>query len=108
MPKVTYVESSGAEHALNLSSGTTARDAAINHGIPGIDGDCGGLCACATCHVYVDPAWIDTVGRSVAGELEGELLQFAEDVRENSRLACQITITEELDGLILRIPASQH
>ncbi|MDO9460829.1 MAG: 2Fe-2S iron-sulfur cluster-binding protein [Alphaproteobacteria bacterium] len=108
MPKVTYIEHNGTEHVVAVDSGTTCRDAAIDNDIPGIDGDCGGVCACATCHVYVDPAWLDKTGRTVAGEMEAELLQFAEDFRENSRLACQIKVTEDLDGLVLRIPAGQH
>ena len=108
MPKVTYIEADGATHNVDVASGTTGRDAAIDNNIPGIDGDCGGVCACATCHVYVDPEWIDRVGRAAEGEMEAELLQFAEDCRDNSRLACQINITDELDGLVLNIPAGQH
>jgi 2Fe-2S ferredoxin len=108
MPKVTYIEADGAAHTVDVASGTTGRDAAIDNDIPGIDGDCGGVCACATCHVYVDPAWIDKVGRAVEGEMEAELLQFAEDFRDNSRLACQIDITDALDGLVLNIPSGQH
>jgi len=108
MPKVTFIGHNGAEHVVTVASGATGRDAAINNDIPGIDGDCGGVCACATCHVYVDPAWLDKTGRAVAGEMEAELLQFAEDFRETSRLACQITLTDDLDGLVLRIPAGQH
>lgn len=108
MPKVTYIENNGTRHVVTVASGTTGRDAAINNDIPGIDGDCGGVCACATCHVYVDPAWLDRVGRAAPGEMEAELLQFAEDFRETSRLACQIKITGELDGLVLNIPAGQH
>lgn len=108
MPKVTFIAHDGTEHVLSVASGTTARDAALDNDIPGIDGDCGGVCACATCHVYVDPAWLDKVGRVTFGEMEADLLQFAEDFRENSRLACQITITDQFDGLILNIPAGQH
>ncbi len=108
MPKVTYIEADGATHTVEVASGTTGRDAAIDNDIPGIDGDCGGVCACATCHVYVDPGWIDKVGRAAEGEMEAELLQFAEDFRETSRLACQIEITEALDGLVLNIPTGQH
>jgi ferredoxin, 2Fe-2S len=108
MPKVTFIAHDGTEHVLNVASGTTARDVALDNDIPGIDGDCGGVCACATCHVYVDPAWLDKVGRVTSGEMEADLLQFAEDFRENSRLACQITITDQFDGLILNIPAGQH
>lgn len=83
-------------------------DAAVNNGVPGIDGDCGGECACATCHVYVDGAWIDRVGTAEPGGMEANLLQFAEGSTENSRLACQITMTDDLDGLTLRIPEGQH
>ncbi len=108
MPKVTYIEMNGTEHAVTVPGGTTCRDAAINNDVPGIDGDCGGVCACATCHVYVDPAWLDRTGRAVQGEMEAELLQFTQDFRETSRLACQIELTDELDGLILHIPAGQH
>jgi ferredoxin, 2Fe-2S len=108
MPKVTYIEANGTRHVLTVASGTTGRDAAVNNDIPGIDGDCGGVCACATCHVYVDAAWLDRTGRAVAGQMEADLLQFAPDFRETSRLACQLNITDELDGLILLIPAGQH
>ena len=108
MPKVTYIEANGAEHVVTVASGTTGRDAAVDNNISGIDGDCGGACACATCHVFVDPGWIERVGRVAEGEMEASLLQFVEDFSENSRLACQINITEELDGLVLRIPAGQH
>ncbi|HEX4889390.1 MAG TPA: 2Fe-2S iron-sulfur cluster-binding protein [Alphaproteobacteria bacterium] len=108
MPKVTYIEANGAKHDVTVDSGTNCRDAAVDNDIPGIDGDCGGVCACATCHVYVDPAWLGKTGKAVPGEMEAELLQFAEDFRENSRLACQIKITSDLDGLVLRVPSSQH
>ncbi len=108
MPKVTYIEHTGVEHVVTVASGTTGRDAAVDNDIPGIDGDCGGVCACATCHVYVDAAWLDRVGRVKEGAMEAELLQFAEDFRETSRLACQINITDKLDGLVLIIPAGQH
>lgn len=105
---MTYIEPGGTEHVVTVPSGTTCRDAAIDNNIPGIDGDCGGACACATCHVFVDPGWIDKVGKVVDGEMEASLLQFVEDFKENSRLACQINLTDELDGLILRIPLGQH
>lgn len=108
MPKVTYIEASGTEHVVSLANGTTCRDAAMDNDIPGIDGDCGGACACATGHVFVDPAWLDRVGRAVEGEMEANLLQFVPDLSENSRMACQINITDALDGLVLRLPASQH
>ncbi len=74
----------------------------------GIDGDCGGECACATCHVHVDAAWMARTGMAEPGGMEANLLQFAEGSTENSRLACQITMTDDLDGLMLRIPDGQH
>lgn len=108
MPKVTYIEHNGTKHVITAGNGTSCRDAAVDNDIPGIDGDCGGVCACATCHVYVDAAWLDKVGRVTPGEMEAELLQFAEDFRETSRLACQITLSDALDGLVLNIPTGQH
>ena len=76
--------------------------------MPGIDGDCGGACACATCHVHVDPTWIDKVGRLKEGEAEAELLQFAEGASEYSRLACQIPMEAAMEGLVLHVPAQQY
>ena len=78
----------------------------VINGVPGIDGDCGGICACATCHVYVDPAWLDKLPPKQ--EMEETMLDFAQDVRPNSRLSCQITVTPALDGLVVRTPKSQH
>lgn len=108
MPKVTFIEANGAKHDVSVSSGINCRDAAVDNDIPGIDGDCGGVCACATCHVYVDPAWLAKTGKTVPGEMEAELLQFAPDCRDNSRLACQIKMTDALDGLVLHVPEGQH
>ncbi|MFZ5835149.1 MAG: 2Fe-2S iron-sulfur cluster-binding protein [Pseudomonadota bacterium] len=108
MPKVTFIAHNGTKNTVTVPNGVSCRDAAVDNDIAGIDGDCGGVCACATCHVYVDPAWLDKVGRAVEGELEADLLQFAEDFRETSRLACQIIVTDALDGLVLNIPAGQH
>ena len=81
-------------------------EAAVVNDVEGIDADCGGACACATCHVYIDQDWTAIVGP--AEELEAEMLDVAEEVKENSRLSCQIKITEELDGLIVRTPESQY
>jgi 2Fe-2S ferredoxin len=81
---------------------------ALDHGIEGIYGDCGGQCACATCHVYIDPQWLDIVGRPEPSSVEAALLEGAPaDVTENSRLACQISLTDELDGLLVQIPEGQ-
>jgi 2Fe-2S ferredoxin len=80
--------------------------AAVDGGVPGIDGDCGGQCACATCHVFVDPIWLPRTGERTPAE--EELLNFASAVEFNSRLACQIKMTNELDGIVVRMPAGQH
>jgi 2Fe-2S ferredoxin len=106
MPKITYVEFSGTEHAIEVKAGLTVMEGAVKHNVPGIDADCGGACACATCHVYVDPAWTDKVGSPSA--MEESMLDFAENVEPNSRLSCQIKVVEALDGLVVRMPESQH
>ena len=107
MLHIKYVEANGTEYMVETDTGFSAMEVAVKNGIPGIDGDCGGAAACATCHVYVDPGWIGKTGPAGDG-MEKEMLDFAEDVRENSRLACQIKITEELDGLVLKLPEKQH
>jgi 2Fe-2S ferredoxin len=106
MPKITYVEFSGKEHAIEVKAGLTVMEGAVKQNVPGIDADCGGACACATCHVYVDAAWTDKVGSPSA--MEESMLDFAENVEPNSRLSCQIKVTEALDGLVVRMPESQH
>ncbi|MFC7049861.1 2Fe-2S iron-sulfur cluster-binding protein [Emcibacter nanhaiensis] len=106
MPKITYIEYDGEEHVVEASEGSTVMQTAVDNGVPGIDGDCGGFCSCATCHVYVEPAWIDKVGPP--NDDEAAMLDYAGNIRDNSRLGCQITITEELDGLVVRTPESQH
>lgn len=106
MAKITYIEHDGTPHELDLAPGTTVRDGAIDNDVPGIDGDCGGNCACATCHVYVDPAWLSKTGER--SEMEQSLLEFADGMEENSRLACQIEMSGALDGLVVRMPKSQH
>jgi len=106
MPKITYIEPSGKEHVIDAPVGQTVMEAAIKHAVPGIEADCGGACACATCHVYVDPDWSAKTGE--ASSMEQSMLDFANDVEDTSRLSCQIKVTEELDGLVVRLPASQH
>lgn len=108
MVKVTFVAHNGVRRDVEIDEGRSARDAALANNVPGIDGDCGGVCACATCHVYVDEAWVARVGLPEAGSMESDLIQFAEETREASRLACQIPMTKDLDGLVLHIPALQH
>ena len=106
MAKITYIEHNGKEHVVEVDNGLSVMEGAVKNLVPGIDADCGGACACATCHVYVDPAWTDKTG--TAEGMETSMLEFAEDVEENSRLSCQIEVSDELDGLVVRMPASQH
>ena len=106
MPKITYIEHNGTEYAVDVKKGLSVMEGAVKHNVPGIDADCGGACACATCHVYVDEAWREKVGEASA--MEESMLDFAENVEPNSRLSCQIRVTEALDGLVVRMPESQH
>lgn len=105
MPKITYIEKSGKEHVVDAPAGLTVMEAAVRNMVPGIDADCGGACACATCHVYVEPEWL--VRLAPRAQMEESMLDFAYEPKENSRLSCQITITEALDGLIVRLPEFQ-
>jgi 2Fe-2S ferredoxin len=105
MAKITYIEFEGKEHTIEVASGDNVMEGAIDNDIPGIDALCGGSCSCSTCHVYVDPAWLDKLpGRE---EDEKEVLEMASDVRDNSRLSCQISVTDALDGLVVRMPEQQ-
>lgn len=106
MAKITYVEHDGTEHTIEVKNGMSVMEGAIKNNVPGIDADCGGACACATCHVYVDAAWQGKTGEKSA--MEESMLDFAENVEENSRLSCQIKVSDDLDGLVVRMPESQH
>ncbi len=105
MPRITYIEHDGTAHPVDVPVGKSVMQGAIENNVPGIDADCGGECACATCHVYIDDAWTDVVGGP--SPMEEDMLDFAFDVRESSRLSCQIKVTPELDGLVVRVPAKQ-
>ncbi len=105
MPKITFIEHSGAEHTIEAPAGVSVMETAIKNMVPGIDADCGGACACATCHVYVDEAWIEKVGKPEA--MEESMLDFAAEPKSNSRLSCQINVSDDLDGLIVRLPEFQ-
>jgi 2Fe-2S ferredoxin len=107
MGRVTYIEFDGTSHTIDLEEGASLMSGAVANGIPGIDADCGGSCACATCHVHVDSAWAATTG-GPASEAEAELLQLAPEVRETSRLSCQIKMRAELDGIVVHLPEAQH
>lgn len=106
MPKIKYIEHSGKEHEVDVPTGWTVMEGAVKNLIPGIDADCGGACACATCHVHVDPAWIDKIPPKQ--DMEETMLDFAQELTETSRLSCQIKVGPELDGLVVRMPKSQH
>ena len=106
MAKVTYIEHDGTEHVIDVKPGLTVMEGAVKNNIPGIDADCGGACACATCHVYVKDEWLAKTGSKSA--MEESMLDFAEAVQDNSRLSCQIKVSDELDGLKVTMPESQH
>lgn len=108
MPKVTYIEHSGTAHVVDVPIGLSVMRGAIDNNVPGIDADCGGECACATCHVYIEPEWETRVGNPVEGTLEASMLSFAAVTQDNSRLSCQIEMRAELDGLVVRLPDGQH
>ncbi|HTN41321.1 MAG TPA: 2Fe-2S iron-sulfur cluster-binding protein [Asticcacaulis sp.] len=106
MAKITYIEHDGKEHIIEVKPGQSVMEGAVKNNIPGIDADCGGACACATCHVYVDDAWADKTGK--ASVMEESMLDFANDLQPTSRLSCQIIVSDALDGLIVRMPENQH
>lgn len=106
MAKITYVEHSGKEHVVSVKTGMTVMEGARDNGIPGIEADCGGACACSTCHVYVDPTWVDKLPKKQA--MEVDMLDFAwnpDPVR--SRLTCQLKVSDALDGLKVQMPERQ-
>jgi|SRR5262245_24769868 2Fe-2S ferredoxin len=105
MVKITYIQHNGASQTVEAQAGMTVMEAAVKNMVPGIDADCGGACACATCHVFVEPEWRDRTGSR--SDMEEDMLDFAFDVRDNSRLSCQIKVTDQLDGLVVRIPEKQ-
>ena len=106
MAKIKYIEFNGKEHVVDVKNGLSVMEGAVKNLIPGIDADCGGACACATCHVYVDEAFLPKLDGMQ--EMEKTMLDFAEKVKPNSRLSCQIKVSDALDGLTVRMPESQH
>jgi 2Fe-2S ferredoxin len=105
MPKITYIDFQGASRTIEGELGATVMETAVKNSVPGIEAECGGACACATCHVYVDEAWRARVGEP--SPMEEDMLDFGYDVRPTSRLSCQIKITAELDGLVVHTPERQ-
>jgi 2Fe-2S ferredoxin len=105
MARITFIQPDGREQTVEAEPGMSVMEAAKMNLIEGIEAECGGACACATCHVYVDEAWREKTG--TPEQMEEDMLDFAFDVRPNSRLSCQIRVTPELDGLIVRVPEKQ-
>ena len=105
MPKITYIEHNGKSHTIEVPKELSVMEGALQNNIPGIDADCGGACACATCHVYVDERWFDKLQKKE--DAEQDMLDMAFEPKKFSRLACQITATDELDGLVVKMPSKQ-
>jgi 2Fe-2S ferredoxin len=105
MPKLTFMTHDGQRYDIEASIGASVMEMAVAQSVPGIAADCGGACACATCHVYVHPDWVERVGKPEA--MEEDMLDFVLDPKPESRLACQIRITAPLDGLLLTLPEKQ-
>ena len=105
MPKITYITSENENHTIDVDNGLTVMEGAVQNNIPGIDADCGGGMACATCHVYVKEEWLDKLPKKEDGE--EDMLDMAFEPKKNSRLSCQLVVSNELDGLIVSIPSKQ-
>jgi 2Fe-2S ferredoxin len=106
MAKITYIEWGGTRHEVEVKTGMTVMEGARDNGIPGIEADCGGACACSTCHVYVDPAWVEKLPPKE--DMEADMLDFAyEPDPARSRLTCQLKVTDALDGLVVHMPEKQ-
>ena len=105
MPKITYIEHNGKIHAVEVLNGLSVMEGAVQNNIPGIDADCGGSCACATCHVYVDEKWFYKLPNKE--NAEEDMLDMAFEPNKFSRLTCQITVTDDLDGLVVKMPSKQ-
>ena len=105
MSKITYIEHNGKSHTLEVANGLTVMEGAIQNNIPGVDADCGGSCACATCHVYVDEKWFNKLVNKESAE--EDMLDMAFEPKKFSRLSCQLTVSETLDGLVVKMPSKQ-
>ena len=105
MPKITYIEHSGKTHTIEVANGLSVMEGAVQNNIPGIDADCGGSMACATCHVYVKEEWFNKLPKKEDGE--EDMLDMAFEPKKNSRLSCQIMVSDQLDGLVINLPEKQ-
>lgn len=106
MPKVTFIQPDGAKQTVEIPLGWSVMEGAVRTGVIGIDADCGGACACATCHVHVAPEWLDKLPEK--SEMEEAMLDFAIEPAADSRLSCQLRVTSEMDGMVVSVPPSQH
>ena len=105
MPKITYIEYNGKSHTINVANGLSVMEGAVQNNVPGIDADCGGSMACATCHVYVKEEWFNKLPKKEDGE--EDMLDMAFEPKKNSRLSCQLMISDQLDGLVVNLPEKQ-
>ena len=105
MPKITYIEQDGKTHTIEVATGLSVMEGAIQNNIPGIDADCGGSMACATCHVYVKEEWFNKLPKKEDGE--EDMLHMACETKKNSRLSCQLMVSDQLDGLVVDLPEKQ-
>ena len=105
MPKIAYLEFNGTRHVVDVKSGMSVMEGAVRNGLPGIEAECGGACSCATCHVYVDPDWLQKLPKR--SSTEDSMLDFASDPRSNSRLSCQLKVNDELEGLVVHMPENK-
>ena len=105
MPKITYIEHNGKSHTIEIANGLSVMEGAVQNNIPGIDADCGGGMSCATCHVYVNEEWLDKLPEKEDGE--EDMLDMAFEPKKNSRLSCQLIVSDKLDGLVVNIPSKQ-
>ncbi len=106
MVSIKFIEPNGTEKDVEVEPGTNLMNAALDNGVDGIQGDCGGACSCATCHCYIDEAFMAKL--EGPGEIEESMIEFAADPQDNSRLGCQVAVTEELSGMVVRLPESQY
>ena len=105
MVKIVFIDSSGQSREVQAEQGSTVMESAVRNGIPEIEAECGGACACATCHVYIEPEWVEATGKP--DPMEEDMLDFAFEVQPTSRLSCQIKVRPALDGLTVRTPSRQ-
>lgn len=106
MALITYIDNAGAEHKVQVEPGSSVMQGAVDNGIDGIVAECGGACSCATCHCYVDEAWMEKAGP--ADDMERDMIDCLSDPRPGSRLSCQLEVSEDLDGLVVHLPESQY